>query len=63
MASFQGYARNNGFDPILIPDTSERDLREADRQLKGMQRAFDSQDKYKRAVLTQQQENQQLEED
>ena len=58
MASFQGYARNNGFDPILIPDTSERDLREADRQLKGMQRAFDAQDKYKRAVLTQQIENQ-----
>ena len=62
MASFQGYARNNGFDPILIPDTSERDLREADRQLKGMQRAFDSQDKYKRAVLSQQQENQAIEE-
>tara|TARA_R110002012_G_scaffold134284_1_gene287543 strand:- start:4241 stop:7045 length:2805 start_codon:yes stop_codon:yes gene_type:complete len=61
MASFQGYARNNGFDPILIPDTSERDLREADRQSKDMQRAFDSQDKYKRAVLSQQQENQTLE--
>ncbi len=62
MAAFQGYARNNGFDPILIPDTSERDLREADRQLKGMQRAFDSKDKYNREVLNQQQENQALEE-
>lgn len=62
MASFQGYARNNGFNPILIPDTSERDLRAADRQLKGMQRAFDSKDKYSREVLSQQKENQVLEE-
>ena len=53
MAAFQSYARTNGFDPITIPDTSERDLREADRELKNMQRAYETQDKYSRAVQTQ----------
>ena len=61
MAAFQGYARSNGFDPITIPDTSERDLRAADRELKNMQRAYDSQDKYARAYQTQVEENQRLE--
>lgn len=61
MAAFQGYARNNGFDPITIPDTSERDLRAADRELKSMQRAYETQDKYSRAVQTQVEKNQRLE--
>ena len=61
MAAFQGYARSNGFDPITIPDTSERDLRAADRELKNMQRAYDSQDKYARAYQAQVEKNQRLE--
>ena len=61
MATFQGYARSNGFSPIQVPDTSARDLAEADRELKGMQRAYEAQTKYAQAFQSQTKENQQLE--
>ena len=63
MAAFQGYARSNGFSPIQVPDTSARDLAQADRELKGMQRAYEAQTKYARAFQSQTQANQQIEAD
>ena len=33
MSNFVSYARNNGFTPIQVPDTSERDLRQQQREL------------------------------
>ena len=63
MAEFTSYTRNNGFDPILIPDTTERDLRQQQRDLDQQRRAYQFGRDNRRAFLEQTKENQRLEAD
>ena len=63
MSNFVSYARNNGFTPIQVPDTSERDLRQQQRDADQRRRAFQIGQDNRQRVQTQLERNQQLEAD
>jgi len=63
MSNFVSYARNNGFSPIQVPDTSERDLRQQQREAEQRRRAFQTGQENRQRVQTQLERNQQLEAD
>lgn len=61
MSEFISYTRNNGFDPIIIPDTSERDLRQQQRELDQRRQAYEFGRDNRRNVQNQLEKNQTIE--
>lgn len=61
--AYKSYARTSQFRPIIIPDTSERDLRQEERDMAQERKAFEYGQENRQRVQNQLEENQRVEQE